>query len=174
MRAIPAKSLLVILLVLGLGACSNSSAPAVSTSTPVTVIPTVLLTPTRIVPPTATITPTFVSLSLLPTRMVGGEILRTSGSGPKTNIPLTLKVDTVLRINWQQSSKGRFVLTVNNLDTSKINTPYGKVTFADIVGPSSGSGDYPFIAGSYVVSVEQADGPWQVWIQVLSLGTPTP
>lgn len=174
MRFTPAKTILVIFLVLGLGACSNSPAPAVSTSTPVTIAPTALITPTRIVTPTGTITPTFVSLSLLPTTAVQGEILRTSGSGPKTDIPLTLKADTVLRINWQQSSSGHFLLTVTNLDASKINTPYGKVTFADVVGPSSGSGDYPFITGSYVVSVEQANGPWQVWIQVLSLGTPTP
>lgn len=115
-------------------------------------------------------TPTFAPYPQLPTAVVTGEILRLSGDGPFTSEPFKLEKDEALRVSWQQSSKSQFILSVVNADPALKGDPSGKVTFEFMVGPSFGNGDYKFKAGSYVISVDKADGPWEVWVQVLNVG----
>ncbi|MBI4772249.1 MAG: hypothetical protein HY784_17960 [Chloroflexi bacterium] len=114
--------------------------------------------------PTATPEPTVV---FPPTSPPITELLRLSGTGPLTGEPFTLSVETGLRVIWNQSSTGEFVLTLENQDPAEADGPYGSVTYELAVGPSAGSADYTYIPGKYVVKVEKADGPWEVRVEVV-------
>jgi len=95
------------------------------------------------------------------------EILRTSGSGTYTSEPFKLNEKTSLRLHWVQSSQSEFLMAITNLDSAMENTSYGKVNFALSVGPSASCGDYEFIPGDYQVLIEKADGPWEIWIEIV-------
>ena len=96
-----------------------------------------------------------------------GEWLRVSGKGPLVSEPFELTVETTLRVHWDQSSTGKFLLSIVNLNPDLEDTPYGRVVYDYAIGASFGSADYDYIPGSYVVKIESADGPWQVWIEIV-------
>jgi hypothetical protein len=102
-----------------------------------------------------------------PPTLAPGEWLRVSGNGPFVSEPFELTAETTLRVHWDQSSNGKFLLSIVNLNPDWEDTPYGRVVYDYAIGASSGSGDYAYIPGSYVVKIESADGPWQVWIEVV-------
>lgn len=94
------------------------------------------------------------------------ELYRVAGEGsPFVSQPIRLATDATLRINWNQSGQGKFILSLANRDPALQSTPYGRVIFELSVGPSNGSGEYSFVAGEYVLQVEEADGAWEVWVE---------
>jgi hypothetical protein len=109
-------------------------------------------------------------LDLKPGDEVVEEVLRISGNGPFTSAPFKLEGKRYLRINWQQYSNGKFSLYIINLDPSMKNTQYGEVNFDLWPGPDAGSSDYEFIAGTYVISIKDSQGSWEVWLQTLKVG----
>jgi len=154
------KMPLILTLAIFLAACAGEATEPIATATMVATVP-----PSPVSLPTLVSTP----FSLPPGATIAGELLRLSGNAPFTSTPFRLESKTFLRVYWRQASQGKFQLSIVNLDQSQMGTPYGKVTFESTAGPSSFWGDYEFIAGDYVVSVENADGPWEIWIQVINL-----
>ena len=165
----PIETLLVLLFVVLLGACAGTPpSPVILPGAGETPIPTgPTTTPIYTLPPAITLVPKLV---LMPNAEVVAEILRISGNGPFTSAPFQLKGQTYLRVNWEQYSNGKFSLYVINLDPSVKNTQYGEVNFDLWPGPDAGSSDYEFIAGNYVISVKDSQGPWEIWLQTLKVG----
>ena len=87
-----------------------------------------------------------------------------------TSAPFKLEGQRSLRVNWQQYSNGKFSLYIVNLDPSMKNTQYGKVNFDLWPGSDASSSDYEFIAGTYVISIKDSQGPWEVCLQALKVG----
>ena len=106
----------------------------------------------------------------MPNAEVDVEVLRISGNGPFTSAPFKLEGQRYIRVNWQQYSNGKFSLYIVNLDPSMKNTQYGEVNFDLWPGPDAGSSDYEFIAGTYVISIKDSQGAWEVWLQTLKVG----
>jgi len=165
----PFRSLLVILIIALLVACGGEAASPVvlpgAGETPVPSGPTT--TPIYTLPASITLIP---KLILMPNAVVESEVLRISGSGPYTSAPFKLEGQRFLRINWEQYSNGKFTLYIVNLDPSMKNTQYGEVNFDMWPGPDAGSSDYEFIAGTYVISIKDSQGAWEVWLQTLKVG----
>ena len=103
---------------------------------------------------------------LLPATITG-ELMRISGTGKFTSDPFQLSETTTLRVHWIQSSQVDFSLAVINKDPAFEYSSYGKVNFEMTMGPSASCGDYEFIPGEYQVLVETADGPWQIWVEIV-------
>ena len=119
--------------------------------------------------PAETSAPTSVIRTPKPTVILPDELFRISGEGAGiAEETFTLTEETPIRVSWDQSSEGKFVLVLFNLDPEMEGTQYGRVTFEYFVGPSSGYGDYILIPGEYGFEVEQGDGPWEVWIQEIT------
>ncbi len=113
-------------------------------------------------------TPEFWPCEGLTTAKTAEEILRLSGNAPFSSEAWNLAVETTIRIYWNQASGGQFILKVVNTDPAQMGTPYGEVTFESFMGVSSGCSDYIFIPGDYKVIVEEANGPWEVWVQAIT------
>ena len=119
--------------------------------------------------PVETSAPTSVIRTPKPTVILPDELFRISGEGAGiAEETFTLTKETPIRVSWDQSSEGKFVLVLFNLDPEMEGTQYGRVTFEYFVGPSSGYGDYILIPGEYGFEVEQGDGLWEVWIQEIT------
>lgn len=146
------KTILVLIAAVLLAACSTSGGS--SSGSQAAASPTPTLPPFELVPPTPAVE----------------EIVTASGTGPGSSSPFTIEEKSVVRVNWQQSSTGQFVLKVVNDDPAQAGTPYGEVTFAATTGPSAMAMDYEFIPGEYTIEVTSADGPWKVWIQYIGPG----
>jgi hypothetical protein len=149
------KRIIAFVVVLILAACSN---PAGSSGTP---------TLHEITP---SLTPTLPSMGLVPVTPATSEFMSISGTGPGSSGPFAITEKSMVRVNWQQSSIGKFLLSVVNTDSAQAGTPYGRIVFESVIGPSAMSSDYELIAGQYTISVEMADGPWKVWVQYLGPG----
>jgi len=164
----PVRSSLVILIIALLVACGGKAAsPVVLPGEGETPIPSgPSATPIYTLPASITLTP---KLILMPNAEVDAEVLRISGNGPYTSAPFKLEGQRYLRVNWQQYSNGKFSLYIINLDPSMKNTQYGEVNFDLWPGPDAGSSDYEFIAGTYVISIKDSQGPWEVWLQTLTI-----
>jgi hypothetical protein len=119
---------------------------------------------------TPAITPTLPSLDLVPLTPATSELMSISGSGPGSSGPFAITGKSMVRVNWQQSSTGKFVLAVINTDPAQAGTPYGRIIFESVTGPSAMVSDYELIAGQYTIAIEMADGPWKVWVQYLGPG----
>ena len=169
MSAKPIRSLFLFLIIALLVACAGKTTSPVilpgEGETPVPSGPTT--TPIYTLPASITLVP---KLILMPNAVVESEVLRISGNGPFTSAPFKLEGQRYLRINWQQYSNGKFSLYVINLDPSMKNTQYGEVNFDLWPGPDAGSSDYEFIAGTYVISIKDSQGSWEVWLQTLKVG----
>ena len=120
--------------------------------------------------PAETQQPTSVVRTPGATLVLPDELFRVSGQGVSV-ADETFTLDEVMRIrlHWQQSSEGKFVLVLFNLDPQMEETPYGRVTFEYIIGPSEGYSDWDLVAGEYSVEVTEGDGSWEVWIQEITL-----
>ena len=95
-----------------------------------------------------------------------GELFRDSGEGVGVaEGTFTLDQDARIRMSWEQSSQDRFILVLFNLDPEMEDTPFGRVTFEYVVGPSKGHNDWDLVAGEYGIEVQEGDGPWKVWIE---------
>jgi len=149
------KKIIAFFVVLILAACSNPAGSSVTPSLP---------------EGTPTITPTLPSLDLVPVTPAAGDLISISGTGPATSEPFTITGKSMVRVNWQQSSIDRFLLAVVNTDSAQAGTPYGRIVFESVIGPSAMSSDYELIAGQYTIAVDMADGPWKVWVQYLGPG----
>ena len=162
------RSLLVILIIALLVACDVKTASPVvlpgEGETPVPPGPTT--TPIYTLPASITLIP---KLIWMPNAVVESEVLRISGNGPYTSAPFKLEGQRYLRVNWEQYSNGKFTLYIVNLDPSMKNTQYGEVNFDLWPGPDAGSSDYEFIAGTYVISIRDSQGAWEVWLQTLTV-----
>jgi hypothetical protein len=162
------RSLLFIVLIALLVACGKQAGGVVvqpgAGETPVPAGPSA--TPIYTLPASITLVPKLV---LMPNAQVEGEVLRISGNGPYTSAPFQLEGQRYLRINWEQYSNGKFTLYIVNLDPSMKFTPYGEVNFDLWPGPDAGSSDYEFIAGKYVISIKDSTGPWEVWLETLTI-----
>lgn len=112
-------------------------------------------------------TATLPPLNLVPVTPATKLIMSVTNTGPASSAPFSIPEEGMYRINWQQASAGKFVLTVIHTDPAQAGTPYGSVTFESTQGPSARSSDYDFIAGEYKIVVEQADGPWKVWVEYI-------
>jgi len=108
----------------------------------------------------------------LSTLISPNELFRTSGDGPLVTQSFVLPEDMRIRINWDQSSEGDFILTVFSLDPTDMQkqTGYDRVIFEQIVGPSAFYGDDDYTAGEYAIEIEAADGPWVVWVERIDFG----
>ena len=84
---------------------------------------------------------------------------------PASSDTFTIPEKGLYRVNWQQASTGKFLLAVVNTNAAQLGTPNGRVIFESVTGPSAFLSDYVFAAGDYNVTVEQADGPWSVWVE---------
>jgi len=115
-------------------------------------------------------TPTLPPLNLVPVTPATSELISVSGSGPGSSDSFSIKDKSIVRVNWQQASTGKFVLKIVNNDPAQAGTPYGDVTFEVVTGPSGGVSDYEFIAGQYTAKVVSADGPWKVWVEYVGPG----
>jgi hypothetical protein len=151
------KIVLGVLTVICLVACDGLSNPSATEGTIASTSPT----PTLFIPSP-------VPIELMPTENVVATLLKLSGNGPDTSPPFTLATNTILRVKWQQFSTGKFTLSVVNLDPNQ-ETIYREVIFESIVGPSSGFGIFEFVAGEYQVSIGEADGSWEVWVEQVEL-----
>jgi len=164
----PVRSSIVILIIALLVACGGKAASPVvlpgEGETPVPSGPSA--TPIYTLPASITLTP---KLILMPNAEVDAEVLRISGTGPYTSAPFKLEGQRYIRVNWQQYSNGKFSLYIVNLDPGMKNTQYGEVNFDLWPGPDAGSSDYEFIAGTYVISIKDSQGPWEVWLQTLTV-----
>lgn len=119
--------------------------------------------------PAETSAPTSAIRTPKPTVILPDELFRISGEGAGiAEETFTLTEETRIRVSWDQSSEGKFVLVLFNLDPEMDGTQYGRVTFEYFVGPSSGYGDYILIPGEYGFEIEEGDGPWEVWIQEIA------
>jgi len=165
----PVRSLLVILIIALLVACGGKAAsPVVLPGEGETPVPSgSTTTPIYTLPASIALIP---KLILMPNAIVESEVLRISGNGPYTSAPFKLEGQRFLRINWEQYSNGKFTLYIINLDPSMKNTQYGEVNFDMWPGPDAGSSDYEFIAGTYVISIKDSQGAWEVWLQTLKVG----
>jgi hypothetical protein len=112
-------------------------------------------------------TATLPLLEITPTIPTVGELVNISSTGPGESDPFTVDEQEYLRVNWQQSCDGVFVLVIQNENPAKDGTPYGRVIFESTNGPGAGLSDYEFIPGQYRVVVEKADGPWKVWVDIV-------
>ncbi|MFQ5410553.1 MAG: hypothetical protein ACE5FI_19255, partial [Anaerolineales bacterium] len=110
--------------------------------------------------------------TLPPTVVSPNEIFRATGDGPGVTATFSLAEDMRIRVNWDQSSTERFVLAVFSVDPTDTaqQSGYDRVIFEDSLGPSAWHGDDDYIAGTYAIEVEQADGPWEVWVERLDFG----
>ena len=143
------KQMLVVALSFLLVSCMSSAGGILATKTPTTI-------------PTPADTP--IPINDLPNGNQTGEILKISGNGPDSSNTFTLDTETMAMVKWEQHSTGEFKLYILNLDPAQSGTPYGKVLFEMVLGPSSGFSDFSFAAGKYQVDVDQSDGPWEIWI----------
>jgi|GEM_PF-2070174 len=163
----PVRSLLVILVIALIAACGKAASPVVlqgAGETPIPAGPSA--TPIYTLPASITLVP---KLMLMPNAEVDSEVLRVSGNGPYTSAPFKLEGQRYLRINWEQYSNGKFTLYIVNLDPGMKNTQYGEVNFDLWPGPDAGSSDYEFIAGTYVITIKDSAGPWEVWLETLTV-----
>jgi hypothetical protein len=164
----PIRSLFLFLIIALLVACAGKTTSPVilpgEGETPVPSGPTT--TPIYTLPASITLVP---KLILMPNAVVESEVLRISGNGPSTSAPFKLEGQRYLRVNWQQYSNGKFSLYIVNLDPSMKNTQYAEVNFDLWPGPDAGSSDYEFIAGTYVISIRDSQGAWEVWLQTLTV-----
>lgn len=101
------KIKIAFVVVLILAACSN---PAGSSGTP------------NLPVGTPTITPTLPSINLVPPTPATSELMSISGTGPNTSEPFAITEKSMVRVNWQQSSTGKFVLAVVNTDPAQAGT----------------------------------------------------
>jgi hypothetical protein len=148
------KTILVLVAAFLLAACSGLAAPSGTSDLQAAASPT----------------PTLPPLVLVPVTPAAEEIASASGEGPGSSDPFTITEKSWVRVNWQQSSTGKFVLKVVNSDPAQAGTAYGEVTFDVTTGPSALALDYEFIPGQYKIEVASADGPWKVWIQYIGPG----
>ncbi len=148
------KFLISIIIITLLGACTPTIPVPTATSiaTPVIYLPT----------------PNFWPCEILSTAQVTEEILRISGTESVESNTFKLDTETTLRLYWNQASQGNFSLLVANQDPAQSGTPFGEVTFEVIAGPSSGCGDYRFIAGEYKIVIRTEGEPWEVWAQAIA------
>ncbi len=112
-------------------------------------------------------TATLPPMDLVPEVPAIKGILIVTNTGPASSEAFTIPEEGMYRINWQQASTGKFVLAVINTDPAQAGTPYGNVIFESTTGPSARFSDYAFIAGQYKITVEEADGPWKVWVEYI-------
>ena len=124
---------------------------------------------TRVVAiPAITATPT--SMDLVPVTPASKLIMSETHTGPASSAPFTVSEKGRYRINWQQSSSGKFVLSMINSDPGQLGTAYGRVIFESITGPSARFSDYELIPGQYMAVVEAGDGLWKVWVEYIGPG----
>ena len=101
----------------------------------------------------------------LETNTASNALLRIDGdSAPYTSTPLQLAQPVTLRAHWEQTSQGEFSFGLATANSESVATP-DEVLFELILGPSDGVGEAEFPAGTYVVQVTAADGPWSIWIE---------
>jgi len=126
----------------------------------------ILMVACRAGSPTDTSAPTSAIQTPKPTVILPDELFRISGEGAgMVGETFTLSEESHIRVSWDQSSEGKFVLVLFNLDPEMEGTHYGRVIFEYFIGPSSGYGDYILIPGEYGFEIEEGDGPWEVWIK---------
>jgi hypothetical protein len=145
------KMNIALVLVFLLAACS-----APGTSLPI---------PPSPIPPKPTLPP----LVLTPASLATGTLISLTHSGSFTSEPFTVTSKAFLRVNWRQSSTGKFTLIIQNTDPAQAGTPYGDVTFDITAGPDARFMDYPFIPGQYIIRVV-SDGTWMVWVETVTAG----
>jgi hypothetical protein len=154
------KTILLSFLLLSLiilVSCSSSLTPPVGTS-----ISTPLSTATQNSPQTLqeidcvfqTVTPATVE----------SEVINASGSAP-ANQSFSVDTSTDLRIYWTQSTQDNFDLSIVNLDPALASSVEKTITLEAFVGPSSGCVDTSLKTGNYKIVVNQANGPWKVWVE---------
>ena len=148
------KTKIALIVVFLLAACSS---PTASSATPD------LQATAKVALPTPTLPP----MNLVPVVPATSELANVSGSGIGSSESFMISEKSVVRVNWQQASTGKFVLKIVNNDPAQAGTPYGEVTFDVSTGSSTGSLDYEFIPGQYTIKIEEADGPWKVWIELV-------
>jgi hypothetical protein len=151
------KTTIALVVVFLLAACSSPTTPSAT--------PDLQATAKAALP-----TPTLPPLILVPVVPATSELVSVSGSGPGSSDPFTIADKSIVRVNWQQASTGKFVLKIVNNDPAQAGTPYGDVTFEVATGPSARASDYEFIAGQYTAKVVSADGPWKVWVEYVGPG----
>lgn len=147
------KTKIALVLVFLLTACA---APVTSTAVPPSPTP---------IPPTATLPP----LVLTPASPPTSTLISLTQTGSFTSQPFTVTGKAILRVNWRQTSTGKFTLVIQNTDPVQAGTPYGEVTFDRVTGPDARFMEYSFIPGQYIVKVE-SDGPWMVWVEYVGSG----
>jgi len=103
-----------------------------------------------------------------PTSIAADELIRTSGEGPGETDTFTLEEDTRIRVSWDQSSEGVFIMVVVRADPDPNNPFPERIVFEDVKGASDGYSDFDYFAGEYYIEIEQADGPWEVWAQQIT------
>ena len=120
--------------------------------------------------PAETLQSTSVVRTPRATLVLPGEFFRISGQGAGVaDETFTLDEEMRIRLHWQQSSQGKFVLVLFNLDPQMEETPYGRVTFEYVIGPSEGYSDWDLVAGEFGIEVIEGDGPWDVWVQEITV-----
>lgn len=101
-----------------------------------------------------------------------GELIHISGQGPFTSQPFTIEAPpgetVIVQVNWTQQTSGAFSLEISSDDPDKADTPEAQMTFDYATGPSEGSSLFDYTAGTYQVEIGETDGPWTVWVRLVS------
>jgi uncharacterized protein YcfL len=154
------KSLLlcfILLTLLVLAGCSSTTETPVNT-------PTALSAGTETAVSPQTFEQIDCALATISSVTILGEKLTNSGNAP-AHQNFSVDKDTNYRVYWTQSTKDNFDLSFVNQDPTIKDDVEKTTTLESFVGPSSGCVDAPLSAGNYQLVVENANGPWQVWVE---------
>lgn len=99
----------------------------------------------------------------------GPEILHFSGDTFLTSDPIQMAAPGKVLVVWENNAAGEGDLAIwlNNNDEFATDPDYDRILVKNIDDRrAAGQSEISLIAGTYVVDVEIADGPWQIAVQV--------